>query len=74
MSNLHGGNRRARLSSCPRVRQTEERVWGFVSKAGDAHAVYYALLSVEERNLVQQQLVTYGSAARERTTYVKSPL
>jgi hypothetical protein len=26
----------------------KKRVWGFVSKAGDAHAVYYALLNVTE--------------------------
>jgi len=26
----------------------KKRVWGFVSKSGDAHAVYYALLNVTE--------------------------
>jgi|GEM_PF-2336990 hypothetical protein len=27
----------------------KDRVWGFVSKEGDSHAVYYALLNLEER-------------------------
>jgi hypothetical protein len=27
----------------------KNRVWGFVSKDGDAHAVYYALLNLEEK-------------------------
>ena len=28
----------------------KNRVWGFVCKNGDAHAVYYALLNVTEEN------------------------
>jgi hypothetical protein len=34
--------------TCECCRTEKNRVWGFVSKDGDAHAVYYALLNVAE--------------------------
>ena len=37
-----------RTLRCECCGQVKNRVWGFVSKDGDAHAIYYALLNVEE--------------------------
>src|SRR5215831_8942812 len=34
--------------TCECCGNEKKRVWGFVSKSGDAHAVYYALLNVTE--------------------------
>ena len=34
--------------NCECCGNEKKRVWGFVSKSGDAHAVYYALLNVTE--------------------------
>jgi hypothetical protein len=34
---------------CECCGQRKKRVWGFISKDGDAHAVYYALLNVEDK-------------------------
>ncbi len=33
---------------CECCAKEKKRVWGFVSKSGDAHAVYYALLNITE--------------------------
>jgi hypothetical protein len=35
--------------SCECCLTEKNRVWGFVSKDGDAHALYYALLNLEEK-------------------------
>jgi hypothetical protein len=35
-------------ASCECCGKEKNRVWGFVSKSGDAHAVYYALLNITE--------------------------
>jgi hypothetical protein len=35
--------------TCTCCGKEKNRVWGFVSKNNDAHAVYYALLNVEEK-------------------------
>lgn len=35
--------------TCECCGNEKKRVWGFVSKSGDAHAVYYALLNVTEK-------------------------
>jgi hypothetical protein len=34
--------------TCECCGKSKKRVWGFVSKNGDAHALYYALLNIEE--------------------------
>jgi hypothetical protein len=36
--------------TCECCGNEKNRVWGFISKNGDAHAVYYALLNVTEEN------------------------
>jgi len=35
--------------TCECCGEDKNRVWGFVSKHGDAHAIYYALLNVTEK-------------------------
>ena len=34
--------------TCDCCGKQNNRVWGFISKNGDAHAIYYALLNIEE--------------------------
>jgi hypothetical protein len=36
--------------SCECCGQRKKRVWGFISKDGDAHAIYYALFNVEDEH------------------------
>lgn len=44
---LENGEYVSRLK-CECCGEQKKRVWGFVCKDGDAHAIYYALLNVEE--------------------------